>query len=135
MTGHGEARGQSDALHLAIEIRSVNNRYLELTLRAPEPYNLLESEFDKVVRRFVRRGTLQIHVHADRPQEAQQYRLNTAALRGYVEQLAATWAALDPERRPSLDALLAGVLELPGVAPEAGADASHLEEDWPLIER
>jgi uncharacterized protein (TIGR00255 family) len=120
---------------LAIEIRSVNNRYLKLTLRAPEPYNLLEAEFDKVVRRFIRRGTLQIHVHADWPHEAQQHQLNTAALRDYVNQVTATWATLDPATRPNLDALLAGVLELPGVAPEAGADASHLEQDWLLIER
>jgi uncharacterized protein (TIGR00255 family) len=135
MTGHGEARGQYDALHLAIEVRSVNNRYLKLALRAPEPYNLLEAEFDKVVRRFVRRGTLQIHVHVDRPQEAQQFRLNTVALRGYVEQVTAAWGALDAAKRPSLDSLLSGVLTLPGVAPESGADASHLDDDWAVIER
>jgi len=135
MTGHGEARGQSGALHLAIEVRSVNNRYLKLALRAPEPYNLLEAEFDKVVRRFVRRGTVQIHVHVDRPHEAQQHRLNVVALRGYVEQLTATWAALDPTHRPSLDALMGGILALPGVGPEAGADATHLDEDWPFFER
>jgi uncharacterized protein (TIGR00255 family) len=135
MTGHGEARGQSDALHVAIEVRSVNNRYLKLTLRAAEPYNLLEAEIEKVVRRFVRRGTLQVHLHVDRPQEAQQYRLNTVALRGYIDQVTATWAALGTTNRPSLDALIGGGLALPGVAPEAGADASHLEADWPLIER
>ena len=135
MTGHGEARGQSDALHVAIEVRSVNNRYLKLALRAAEPYNLLESEVEKLARRFVRRGTLQVHLHVDRPQAAQQYRLNAAALRGYVEQVGSVWAALPAANRPGLDALLAGVLALPGVAPEPGADASHLDEDWPLVER
>ena len=49
--------------------------------------------------------------------------------------MTATWSALDPATRPNLDVLLTGVLALPGVAPEAGADASHLEEDWLLIER
>ena len=73
MTGHGEARGHSDALHLAVEVRSVNNRYLKLILRAPEPYNLLEAEVERVVRRHVRRGTIQIALRVDRPQQAQAY--------------------------------------------------------------
>ena len=61
MTGYGEASYQSDSLSLGVELRAVNNRYLKLTLRAAEPYNLLEPEFEKVARRHVRRGTLQVH--------------------------------------------------------------------------
>ena len=57
MTGYGEATFQSDALNLAVELRAVNNRYLKVSLRAAEPYNLLEAEFEKVVRRPVKRGT------------------------------------------------------------------------------
>ena len=54
MTGYGEASYQSDTLSLAIELRALNNRYLKVSLRAMEPYNLLEPEFEKVVRRTVR---------------------------------------------------------------------------------
>jgi uncharacterized protein (TIGR00255 family) len=134
MTGHGEARGQLDALHVAIEARSVNNRYLKLMLRAPEPYNLLEAEVEKVVRRYVRRGTLQVHLRVDRPQQAQDYRINPTALRSYVEQVRAAVAGL-PEPRPSADLLLGQVLALPGVAPEPGAAETPFEDEWPLIER
>jgi uncharacterized protein (TIGR00255 family) len=134
MTGHGEARGQFDALHVAIEVRSVNNRYLKLMLRAPEPYNLLEAEFEKVARRFVRRGTLQIHLRVDRPQQAQDYHINPTALRSYVEQVRAAVAEL-PEPRPDAERLLGQVLALPGVAPEPGGARAPSEEEWPLIER
>ncbi len=57
MTGYGEASYQSDLLNLSIELRSVNNRYLKVTLRATEPYNLLEAEFEKVIRRVIKGGT------------------------------------------------------------------------------
>jgi len=134
MTGHGEARGQSDRLHLAAEVRSVNNRYLKLMLRAPEPYNLLEAEVEKVARRFVRRGTLQVHLRVDRPHQPQDYRINPTALRSYVDQVRAVCAAL-PEPRPDADRLLANVLALPGVAPEPGAGEFHFEQEWPLIEQ
>src|SRR5438876_7961919 len=104
MTGHGEARGQSDRLHLTVEVRSVNNRYLKLMLRAPEPYNLLEAEVEKVARRSVRRGTLQVHLRVDRPQQAQDYRINSTALRSYVDQVRAVCASL-AEPRPDPDRL------------------------------
>ena len=54
MTGFGEARLQDERWSVGVEVRTVNNRHLKLTLRASEPYNLLESEFEKVIRRFVR---------------------------------------------------------------------------------
>ncbi|MBV9124260.1 MAG: YicC family protein, partial [Planctomycetes bacterium] len=57
MTGYGEAHYRSDTLTLGIELRALNNRYLKISLRATEPYNLLEPEFEKVVRQVVRRGT------------------------------------------------------------------------------
>ena len=133
MTGHGEARGQHDALHLSIEVRSVNNRYLKLTLRAPEPYNLLEAELERVVRRYVRRGTLLIQVRVDRAQQAQDYKINVTALGSYLRQVRAACESLDPP--PDADRLFGQVLALPGVAPEPGADAAALEEEWPLIEK
>ena len=58
MTGYGEASHQSDLLNLTLELRSVNNRYLKVSVRATEPYNLLEAEFEKVIRRTIRRGFL-----------------------------------------------------------------------------
>src|SRR5262245_54855931 len=87
MTGYGEATFQSDALHLAVELRSVNNRYLKVTLRAGEPYNLLEPEVEKVVRRTVRRGTVLVHLRCQRQASPSDYRINAVALRSYVGQL------------------------------------------------
>src|SRR5436305_11877561 len=87
MTGYGEASYESDALHLAIELRALNNRYLKVSLRATEPYNLLEAEFEKVIRRTVKRGTLQVHLHVRRQSSLQDFQINTVALRSYVGQL------------------------------------------------
>jgi uncharacterized protein (TIGR00255 family) len=134
MTGHGEARGQGDALHVAVEVRSVNNRYLKLMLRAPEPYNLLEAEVERVARRHVRRGTLQVHLRVDRPHQSQDFRINETALQSYANQV---WAACEAMSVPRLSSgeLLGHLLALPGVAPEPGMATSPAEEEWPLIER
>src|SRR6516162_1946841 len=87
MTGYGEAHHQSERLSLSIELRALNNRYLKVSLRAAEPYNLLEPEFEKVIRRTVRRGTLQVHFRCQRQYSPGEFQINAAALRSYLSQL------------------------------------------------
>jgi uncharacterized protein (TIGR00255 family) len=133
MTGFGEARYQSDALSLSVELRALNNRYLKVSVRAADPYHLLEPEFEKVVRRVVRRGTLQIHFRCERQAAPSDFRINATALTSYLKQIEAVRGELGLEHRG--DVLLAQVLALPGVVPEPGSLTAHLEEDWPVIER
>ena len=133
MTGYGEATYQSDAFQLAIELRSVNNRYLKVILRAGEPYNLLEAEFEKVIRRTVRRGTIQVHLRYHRPFAPQDYQVNVAALRSYMDQVRQVAAAAGlPDQG---QALLGQVLALPGVVPEPATSLFRAEEEWPLLEK
>jgi uncharacterized protein (TIGR00255 family) len=133
MTGFGEARYQSDRLSLSVELRALNNRYLKVSVRASDPYHLLEPEFEKVIRRVVRRGTLQVHFRCERQAAPTDFRINATALRSYLEQIEAVWTELRLQDRG--DSLLAQVLALPGVVPEPGAQGTHLEEDWPVIEQ
>jgi uncharacterized protein (TIGR00255 family) len=133
MTGYGEARYQSDQLSAGIELRALNNRYLKVSLRATDPYHLLEPEFEKVIRRTVRRGTVQVHLRLERQTSAADYRLNAEALRGYVEQLRAVTDQLG--LRDQAGTLLSQVLALPGVVPEAGQSTAHLHDDWPILEK
>jgi uncharacterized protein (TIGR00255 family) len=133
MTGYGEAHYQGDGLAVAIELRALNNRYLKVSLRAPEPHNLLEPEFEKVIRRTVRRGTIQAHLRVDRQLAPQDYKINLTALRSYVDQLRG-WAD-EMGWKDRSDNLLSQVLMLPGVVPEPGDAASHLDDDWPIVEK
>src|SRR4051812_16204282 len=87
MTGYGEASFSSDTLQLAVELRAVNNRYLKVSLRAAEPYNLLEGEVEKVVRRTIKRGTLQVHLRCQRQFALQDFQVNAVALRSYISQV------------------------------------------------
>lgn len=134
MTGYGEAHYQSDALNLAIELRALNNRYLKVSLRAPEPYNLLESEFEKVIRRRVRRGTLQVFLRCDRQHAPQDFRINLTAVRSYVTQMKEVAGELG--LAGSLDSVVLGqVLAMPGVAMEPGTLAFDMEREWPILEK
>lgn len=134
MTGYGEARFQSEALTLAIELRALNNRYLKISVRAAEPYNLLESEFEKVIRRSIRRGTIQVNLRVERQYAPQDFRLNTVALRSYIRQLQHVHQELGL-RDSGAAAILGQVLALPGVVPEPGSGGFDVGGEWPVIEK
>jgi uncharacterized protein (TIGR00255 family) len=133
MTGYGEADYQSDRLTIGIELRALNNRYLKVSLRATEPYHLLEPEFEKVVRRQVRRGTVQINLRCQRQSAPSDFQVNATALRSYLGQLRGISEELGISGRS--EALLGQLLALPGVVAEPGAGTLNLEEDWPVFER
>jgi len=135
MTGYGEARGQTEALSYTVEVRSVNNRHLKLTLRAPEPYNLLESEFERVIRRFVRRGTILVQLRIERTSRPEDFKINPVALRSYIRQIDAACAELEPAIRPTPAVLLQQVLALPGITSESLSTTAAVSEEWPVIEQ
>ena len=130
MTGFGDARLQEQRWSIEVEVRTVNNRHFKLSARISEPYSALEADLERLVREKVRRGAVQLSVRIEQPRRAEDYRLNTVALRSYREQL----RGLEAELNASLDgASLAALLALPGVVEEARPAASNPHDDWPAI--
>lgn len=123
MTGFGEARHQGAHLNLAVEVRTVNNRYLKVSVRGTDPYPMLEPELEKVVRKFVRRGTVTIHLRCDRQCTEAEFAINPVALRSYAAQIRKVAAE---SGFPDLTPILMGqLLSLPGIAPQSGALAGR----------
>ncbi len=70
MTGFAASEHQYDFGRLSWEVRSVNHRYLEYSLRLPEEFRVLEPAVRDLLGRFVKRGkidaTLRFHEMAGR---------------------------------------------------------------------
>lgn len=131
MTGYGAARRENGTLAVAVEIRTLNNRYFKLSLRGPEECPVLEGEVDKLVRRFVRRGTINIQVRCERPFAEAPGRINGDALRSYIRQL--EQAVPEVQQKGCSQALIGHLLDLPGVVTEHLPQSDLAEETWPLI--
>ena len=130
MTGHGEAHRHTDGVSVAVEVRTVNNRYLKFSFRATEGYQSLEPQVESLVRQHVRRGTIQVGLLIDREPSAEDYRLNEVVLKGYLTQLQRLMGKSDHDSSVPL----ASVLMLPGVVREPTAGLELIESQWPLIE-
>lgn len=130
MTGHGDHAGQNERLAVTVEIRSVNNRHLKISLRCPESFVALESHIERVVRQTISRGTLNIQLRIRQLGKESSYQFNRAVAASYAEQA----KRLGQELGLIPPAELASLLPLPGIVDE-GDFRSVEESDWPLIEK
>ncbi len=62
MTGFGRADAVVDGINLDISVKSVNGRYLDVRLHLPKKYLVLESEVQKIAKKTISRGTVDIYV-------------------------------------------------------------------------
>lgn len=129
MTGHGDASGQNERLSVTVEVRSVNNRHLKVTVRCPDAFLALEANIDRVVREVISRGTLTVHLHIRQLNELSSYHLNSTVAKQYFQQIQDLSGELGIAPPVNLQALLA----LPGVVDD-GNSRSVEESDWPLLE-
>ncbi len=130
MTGYGDAHHQEQETAIGVEIRTVNNRYFKLVLRASEGLGPLENEIESVVRQHVKRGTVQINLHVLRQPTPEDFRINSLALESYRQQLLELCAQWGVQREVTPQELL----DLPGVVEEDHREALNPAEVWPQIE-
>ena len=65
MTGYGRARQIRNGRDITVEIRAVNNRYLDCTVKMPHLYLFAEDALKKTVQQSVSRGKADIFVTVD----------------------------------------------------------------------
>ena len=60
MTGYGRARQELHKRDITVEVRSVNNRYLDCTVKMPRMYAFAEDAVKKHVQQAVSRGKVDV---------------------------------------------------------------------------
>lgn len=130
MTGQGSSRVARDGISVAAEVRSVNSRYFKLSLRISDGYASLEPRVDELVRRSIRRGTVQLDLRVEREAAPDRFHLNESVIVGYLKQIRAIASRLQVEDGVRLDSLLL----LPGVAAESVGDTCDGDGCWPVVQ-
>lgn len=65
MTGYGCAKGESGKIGISIELRSVNNRFLDCNIRIPRVYTAVEDALKAIVQKHISRGKVDVYVTLD----------------------------------------------------------------------
>lgn len=122
MTGFAVANRETSLGVVAVDVRSVNARFLDLSLRVTEELRPFEQAVREAIAQRLARGKVDCRVGLQRQTAAQAPRINATAL-AQLAQLAREVRAALPEVAP----LAVGeVLAWHGVVESAGADADEL---------
>jgi uncharacterized protein (TIGR00255 family) len=60
MTGYGRSEAEAGGITVSVEVRSVNNRFLEVVARLPRTLSLRENDIKEIVRKKISRGKINV---------------------------------------------------------------------------
>ena len=127
MTGFGLAEVHNEKLHLTIQVKSVNGRFLESRFRLPRDYQALEIEMKKILNEFFSRGTVDVHVSRTLGETASnsEVRVNTGLAQSWIK----AYQALGKTLGLTADVSLPMVIHVPGVMQvEEGGTVEEVEK-------
>jgi uncharacterized protein (TIGR00255 family) len=88
MTGYGRGEATAKGVSIAVEIRSVNSRFLEVAARLPRSLSLRENEIKELIRQRVTRGKITVVATIDRETSGNlPLKVNASAAKGYYRLL------------------------------------------------
>ena len=70
MTGYGRAELANDDLKITVEIKSVNNRYLDIGIKMPRQLGMLESSIRAELKKYIKRGKVDVYITYEDLKEA-----------------------------------------------------------------
>jgi len=122
MTGFGRAVGQTLLGSVTIELRSVNHRYLDVSLRTPRDISFLEEEIKALTREHISRGRVDvaIRLQSDSTKETGA-ELNAAQISSYLSAL----KGVKEELGLACEIKFEHLLSLPGVLVEQRVDVDE----------
>lgn len=85
MTGYGRACRGFEGREVTVEVRSVNNRYLDCNVKLPRVYSYAEDRIKQHVKEHVTRGKVDVYITVSNTSgEDVQITLNQPVLEGYL---------------------------------------------------
>ena len=88
MTGYGRAREMRNKRDITVEVRSVNNRYLDCTVKMPRMYTFAEDAIKQRVQKAVSRGKVDVFITVDASAaDVAKVSVNRELAAGYVAAL------------------------------------------------
>jgi uncharacterized protein (TIGR00255 family) len=87
MTGFGQGEASNKTSRVAVEIRTVNHRYFDLSIKMPRTLSHREHEVKDLIKDRIRRGRVAITVSTETDQPEFDVRINVPLVEQYVNQL------------------------------------------------
>ena len=112
MTGYGSAKGTVEGIEVSVELKSVNNKFLDTSIRLPRSFLFAEETIKQAVSSHISRGKVDVFVTIDSSMADDMIvRVNEPLLKGYLDAL----NTIADKYGLANDASVMGVSRLPDV--------------------
>ena len=96
MTGYGRGAASLDGRELTIELKSVNNRFLDIGMKLPRQLSFLEDSFRTLLKDSLDRGHVDVFVnYRNLRSDAKTVRVDETLLKAYLASARESAKALD----------------------------------------
>lgn len=128
MTGYGLASTDHENVKFAVEIKSLNSKFLELSLKLPRAYSEKELLLRNLCSKDIERGKVNVSVNIERSaDQLKGAQINAALLTKYYKQL----EALNTDLGANSSNLLQAALNFPDVINYSEEEVN--ETDWEIL--
>lgn len=123
MTGFGKGEAVVDDKKIRVELRSLNSKQLDLSIKLPGKYRAAEAEMRSIITRELQRGKVDCFVSFEAATAETPAHINAEAFKAYADELRAVCEA----NNVATDSLLSAVLRMPDVVTSEEREVSEAE--------
>jgi uncharacterized protein (TIGR00255 family) len=124
MTGYGEANYKDDSLQISAEVKSINAKYADITLRVPKAVSVQEIAWRNLAVACLERGKITLSVTYERKDVTlSQTHINSALFKRYYHML----RSLAEEVGASTQVIFQLAMQFPEVIAKSDLDIDHKE--------
>ena len=88
MTGYGKGSLSENLRNYQIEIKTVNHRYLDISVKMPRALSYLEEEVKKIISEKIKRGKIEVFItFENNSTEGKEIKINTEIAKIYIDEL------------------------------------------------
>lgn len=129
MTGYGRGEASSNGISVAVEMKSVNNRFRDIQIRMPRSYMALEHRVKRALQEHIQRGRIDVFIKRTATEGSHTIAANPALAEKYLQAMQSVAGRL---QRDSTEISLSFILQQPGVLEQAEQEPDALGE-WTLV--
>lgn len=88
MTGYGRGSYENDFREYTVEIKSVNNRYTDISIKMPRNISFLEDNIKKLISNAITRGKVEVFItFINNSNKCKDIKINSELAKKYIEEM------------------------------------------------
>ena len=130
MTGFGKAESVVHNKKISLELRSLNSKFIDLSLKMPSLYKSKDVEIRTLLTEGLKRGKIELTLHYDLIQSEPNHFLNKTIIKDYYKAFDSITQELSLKNKDKID-FLQQIMKMPDVLKTEKKELS--QKEWSVV--